>query len=156
MGKPLHSLAIAGALIVGLGAAALFVLPGNENTGLLKPENADVVARGKDIYDETCAACHGANLKGEADWQTPKADGLLPAPPHDVSGHTWHHSSQLLFDMTKYGVAEAANLENYQSAMPAYEGVLTDDEIIAVLSFIKASWPEDVRARHDALDAVTN
>ncbi|OJJ13785.1 cytochrome C [Alphaproteobacteria bacterium AO1-B] len=149
-------MAIAGALIAVLGAAALFVLPGNENTGLLKPENVDVVARGKIIYDETCAACHGANLEGEADWQMPKADGLMPAPPHDVSGHTWHHSSKLLFDMTKYGVAEAANRENYQSAMPAYEGVLTDDEIIAVLSFIKASWSEDVRARHNALDASTN
>jgi len=156
VGKPIHYLAIAGALIAGLGAAALYGMKLDNTFGLLQPENTDVVAQGKVIYDETCATCHGANLEGIADWQTPKADGLLPAPPHDVSGHTWHHSSQLLFDMTKYGVAKAANLDNYQSAMPAYEGVLTDNEIIAVLSFIKASWPEDVRARHDALDAATN
>ncbi|RKF07695.1 hypothetical protein DEM25_008030 [Oceaniradius stylonematis] len=78
----------------------------------------------------------------------------MPAPPHDETGHTWHHPDQVLFDITKLGVVRAANLENYRSAMPAYEDILTDDEIIAILSYIKSTWPADVRERHDELNRV--
>jgi len=35
----------------------------------------------------------------------------------------------------------------YQSDMPAFVGVLTDDEIAAALAYIKSRWPADVRAR---------
>jgi S-disulfanyl-L-cysteine oxidoreductase SoxD len=37
--------------------------------------------------------------------------------------------------------------------MPVYAGVLTDAEIVAVLSYIKANWPPDIRRRHDELNA---
>jgi mono/diheme cytochrome c family protein len=29
--------------------------------------------------------------------------------------------------------------------MPAFEDILTDDEIVAVLTYIKSTWPEDVQ-----------
>jgi len=77
----------------------------------------------------------------------------LPAPPHDASGHTWHHPDEVLFAITKHGVAKASNLKGYDSAMPAYEGVLTDAEIVAVLSWIKAQWPPDIRRQQDELNA---
>jgi mono/diheme cytochrome c family protein len=108
---------------------------------------------GQHIYETNCAACHGINLEGQPNWQSPGADGLMPAPPHDESGHTWHHPTDLLFAITKYGVAQASNLEDYESAMPAYEGVLTDTEILAVLAYIKSTWPRELRARHDELNA---
>ena len=38
--------------------------------------------------------------------------------------------------------------------MPIYKDILTDDEIIAVMSFIKSTWPDDLRNRHDELNAV--
>jgi mono/diheme cytochrome c family protein len=107
---------------------------------------------GQNVYQTNCAACHGTNLQGEPNWQTPGADGLMPAPPHDETGHTWHHTTELLFAITKYGIVEAANLEGYQSAMPAYEGVLTDGEIEAVLSFTKSHWPEELQEQHRRLD----
>jgi mono/diheme cytochrome c family protein len=34
--------------------------------------------------------------------------------------------------------------------MPAFDGILSDDEIAAVLAFVKSTWPErqrDVQAR---------
>jgi hypothetical protein len=62
-----------------------------------------------------------------------------PPPPHDGSGHTWHHDRDLLFAITKYGVAEAANLENYPSAMPALGNVLDDGEIEAVIDWIAST-----------------
>lgn len=107
---------------------------------------------GQQVYADQCAACHGANLEGQPNWQSPGLDGLMPAPPHDETGHTWHHTTELLFAITKYGIVEAANLEGYQSAMPAYEGVLTDGEIEAVLSFIKSQWPVELQEQHRRLD----
>lgn len=35
-------------------------------------------------------------------------------------------SDDVLFRITKYGVATAANIPDYRSTMPAFEGVLTD------------------------------
>lgn len=118
----------------------------------LQPDDAQVQAVGNKVYAAHCAACHGARLEGQPNWRMRDARGLLPAPPHDASGHTWHHPDDVLFRITKHGVARAANLKDYQSAMPAYEGVLTDAEIIAVLSWIKSQWPKDIRAQHDLVN----
>lgn len=138
------------ALLVG---AVVFVFAPEPQAGLLSPIDRQIVAQGAEIYTQTCAACHGSNLEGQVEnWQSPGADGLLPAPPHNETGHTWHHGDGLLFEITKYGVTAAANLTDYRSAMPAYDGVLTDQEIIAVLSFIKSTWPEEIKAGHDALN----
>jgi S-disulfanyl-L-cysteine oxidoreductase SoxD len=117
----------------------------------LQPDDLHVLAAGERVYLAHCAACHGARLEGQPNWRTPGADGRLPAPPHDASGHTWHHADEVLFNITKHGVAKAANLPDHKSAMPAYDGVLSDDEIIAVLSWIKSRWPPEVRARHDQI-----
>lgn len=92
-------------------------------------------------------------MQGQPNWRERGPDGLLPAPPHDASGHTWHHRDELLFRITKYGVAKAANLKDYATAMPPFEGVLSDEEIVAVLSWIKSQWPAEIRARHDKFNA---
>ncbi|MDZ7855777.1 cytochrome c [Sphaerotilus sp.] len=138
-------LAVAGLAWVLFGKLALQP-PGSH---ALRPTDARTVALGREVYQARCAACHGAQLQGQPNWRARGPDGLLPAPPHDASGHTWHHRDELLFRITKFGVAKAANLENYATAMPAFEGVLSDDEIVAALSWIKSRWPDDVRARHD-------
>lgn len=139
---------------LGVSAVSFWLFPiEEERVGLFLPNNAKYVSLGKQIYQKNCASCHGVNLEGQVpDWQSPGADGRLPAPPHDDTGHTWHHTDQILFDITKLGVAKAANLKNYESSMPAYEGVLSDKEIVAVLSYIKNSWPEETRNRHDELN----
>ncbi|MCC9623048.1 cytochrome c [Thalassospira sp. MA62] len=118
----------------------------------LRPDDLKVVALGKKVYDANCASCHGRGLKGEENWRERKPDGLLPAPPHDENGHTWHHPDAVLFELTKYGPAAMAG-DGYKSAMPGYDGVLTDEEIIAALSYIKSRWPDDVVARHDQINA---
>ncbi len=119
----------------------------------LRPDDPTTLALGEKVYRAQCASCHGARLEGQPEWRTRGADGRLPAPPHDASGHTWHHPDETLFRVTKYGVAKAAGLKDYVSAMPPYEGVLSDAEIIAVLSWIKAQWPTEVRHKHDQMNA---
>lgn len=126
---------------------------GNQGPHRLRPDDPKVLATGMQVYRKHCAACHGAKLEGQPNWRMRDASGRLPAPPHDASGHTWHHPDDVLFRITKYGVAKAANLKDYVSAMPVYEGVLSDAEIVAVLSYIKAQWPPDIRAKHDELNA---
>lgn len=130
--------------------------PETARHGLLRPDEPAFVRRGAVIYAQACAACHGNDLEGEPDWQTANADGTLPAPPHDETGHTWHHSDDLLFRITKFGTRQALGLETFASNMPVFEGMLTDEDIVAALSFIKASWPEDIRTRHDLLNRSTD
>jgi mono/diheme cytochrome c family protein len=118
----------------------------------LKPDDPAVVAQGAEVYAATCASCHGLALEGQPDWRSRNSDGRLPAPPHDASGHTWHHDSATLFTLTKLGVAEMIGDPSYQSDMPAYADTLIDANIIAVLSYIKSTWPQDIRDSHDAME----
>ncbi|WMS44396.1 cytochrome c [Acuticoccus sp. MNP-M23] len=140
---------------IGAGGIALVALwPGAASDAVvLRPGDDAVVALGATVYAAQCASCHGANLEGEPNWRERGPDGRLPAPPHDETGHTWHHPDAMLFELTKYGLPkQVGNGEPYFSNMPAYEGVLSDEEIVAVLSYIKSRWPQEVRARHDALN----
>lgn len=117
----------------------------------LEPDNAQVVARGEAVYAAECATCHGVNLEGQPNWRQRGEDGRLPAPPHDASGHTWHHPDQQLFELTKLGPAALVG-GGYESDMPEYANMLSDDDIVAVLSYIKSTWPEEIRRRHDLLN----
>ncbi len=104
------------------------------------------LALGRRLYGAACAACHGARLEGEPNWRQRRPDGLLPAPPHDETGHTWHHPDRQLFEITKRGTAALVG-SDYQTAMGPFGELLSDDEIRAVLAYIKSRWPENIRAR---------
>lgn len=142
-------IAAAFAVILGIGMAGGWAWW--RGGGAIDPGDPAQVALGERIYGRHCAECHGADLRGEPDWRTRRPSGELPAPPHDASGHTWHHSDEMLFAITKHGIAKFAP-PDYKSAMPAFVGVLDDAEIRAVLAYIKSTWPEDVRARQDAMN----
>ncbi len=110
-------------------------------------QDSPSITAGKAVYEAHCAACHGDKLQGQANWQIRSAEGYLPAPPHDETGHTWHHPDQMLFEFTKYGPQKFAGAD-YRSIMPAYENRLSDTEIWQVLAYIKAQWPESIQAKH--------
>ena len=111
----------------------------------LQPDDLKIVQAGEVVYQANCASCHGKYLEGAPNWRQRDENGFLPAPPHDASGHTWHHSDDLLFEITKYGPQTVIGDSSYKTMMPAYQYQLTDEEIIAVLSFIKNTWPEQER-----------
>ena len=146
-----------GGLLVLLVAAGAYALSGvgarGDTAGVLRPDDPQVVNMGARIYTQHCAACHGTRGEGQADWRERGPDGLMRAPPHDESGHTWHHPDAQLVAITKHGLAKLIRQPDYQTHMPVYDGVLSDPEIIAVLSWIKAQWPKEIRARHDELNA---
>jgi mono/diheme cytochrome c family protein len=99
------------------------------------------IARGRQLYAANCASCHGADLEGQPDWKTPLPSGRMPAPPHDASGHTWHHPDGVLFRITREGPAAVVG-NGYESDMLGFGDLLSDEEIRAVLAFIKSTWPE--------------
>jgi len=102
-----------------------------------------VFERGGELYQANCASCHGADLAGAADWKTPKDDGSYPPPPHDSSGHTWHHPDRVLIEIIRDGS------DFPQSRMPPFGDRLADEDIEAILEFIKTSWGPLERAYQD-------
>ncbi|NOX76716.1 MAG: cytochrome c [Gammaproteobacteria bacterium] len=104
------------------------------------------IKRGEKIYNRFCSAlCHKKNMEGQANWRKRKPDGKLPAPPHDETGHTWHHADALLFGIIKQGLVPPFAPPNYKSDMPAWGGTLSDSDIHAVIAYIKSRWPKETR-----------
>ena len=118
----------------------------------LKHKDDAIIDLGRVVYAENCGLCHGGALEGAANWRQRDVDGYLPAPPHDETGHTWHHSDSYLFLMTKYGIEKMIG-KSYPNNMPAYEDKLTDEEILAALSYIKSTWSGPIQRQHDQINA---
>lgn len=116
--------------------------------GYFVSTRSDGTSEGRALYAANCASCHGFSLEGQPDWMTRLPNGRLPAPPHDETGHTWHHSDEQLFTIVKFGLAAIS--PGYESDMPAYDGTLSDEEITSVLDYIKSTWPERARTYQQA------
>lgn len=139
------------ATLAVVGAAAAWLFIDRARPLRIPTDDPAVLAQGAALYAEQCAACHGRDLEGEPDWRRRRADGTLPAPPHAATGHTWHHADADLFAMTRHGIEPFAP-QGYRSNMPAFEGLLTDAEIRAVLAYIKSRWPEETRRLQERLN----
>lgn len=136
-------------MLAAVGTAAMLSMTGPKSSGEIDEVVSIDLAAGEAIYAAECASCHGANLEGAPDWRSPDSDGRYPAPPHDATGHTWHHDDGLLFDYTKLGgdgVMTARGMPGGNSGMPAFADVLTDAQINNVLAWIRSTWPEEIRA----------
>jgi len=143
-------------LAVGIGAVVFWQssegIAQNSSGGFLPYLDSERVASGAAVYTSYCASCHGLDMSGETDWRSPDKDGYMPAPPHDQTGHTWHHSDEHLFFNVKYGTERLVG-GTYKSRMDGYGETLTDEEIIDVLAFIKSRWPAPVIKRHNQINS---
>lgn len=136
--------AASSALLLLVGAIIAMKMDGPPSRA--DPDNLSQVSVGKRLYDAHCAACHGARLEGQPDWRKKLPNGRMPAPPHNATGHTWHHTDSMLFGITKYGLLPGKYAPpDYRSDMPAFIGTLSDEEIWAVLAYIKSFWPQELR-----------
>jgi mono/diheme cytochrome c family protein len=137
--------------VLVLGAVAVLLACGGSEDPSSEGVLDEMVVLGASVYATTCAACHGERGEGEPGWQSRRPDGTLPAPPHDSSGHTWHHTDAVLMEIITVGGQAAYGGPGITSAMPAFRNRLTDDEIAAVLGYIKSLWGDDERAYQRAL-----
>lgn len=142
-------LAIPLAALLGVGALWL-AWPQGSSALPIQPATVDVAA-GETLYQANCASCHGKRLEGAADWREARSDGTFPPPPHDRTGHAWHHGDTLLFNYTKLGgkVMLARGDVISPSGMPGFGATLSDQQIWDVLAYIKSTWPPRVRAFQD-------
>lgn len=139
-----------GAVLLAVVGAALLTWR------LVRPTGADaddpeLVALGAKVYGDRCASCHGLRLEGQPDWRTRLADGTLPAPPHDETGHSWHHPDAIVFEYTKKG-GQALAPPGFKSAMPSFAAELSDRDIWAALAYIKSRWPKEIQVRQKRID----
>ncbi len=134
-------LSVAALLLV---LATVLAFPSESAVAAINPDDTQLVSLGQEVYMTQCASCHGENLEGEENWQQPGEGDLIKAPPHDETGHTWHHSNEYLIDSLKRGGARL-DTSLGTSPMPAYEGVLSDEEMAAVIAYIISTWPADIR-----------
>ncbi len=144
MAKKKLILGALGVIIVGAGAV-IYSMMQESGPAFIDPADTNLVMQGKVIYTNNCASCHGESLQGQPDWRQRLPSGRLPAPPHDKTGHTWHHPDAMLVDIVKNGLIPGKTAPpRYESDMPAYGNILTDEEIVAVITYIKSTWPPKV------------
>lgn len=143
-----------GAIVLALVAVAALgacATSGDDATGLdaslaaSGPLDADLVALGRPLYAANCATCHGASGEGATDWRTPGADGAFPPPPHDASGHTWHHADGLLYRIVRDGCA-VYQVGSTPCGMPSFGEQLDDREVRAVIELLRSWWGPEERA----------
>jgi mono/diheme cytochrome c family protein len=104
------------------------------------PLDPQRVAQGRELYAEFCADCHGPNGEGQPGWKTRNEDGSFKPPPHDNSGHTWHHDDELLLEI----IADGSDFS--QTQMPTFGDELSDEEIMAIIAYMKSWWGPEARA----------
>jgi mono/diheme cytochrome c family protein len=114
------------------------------------PNDAQLVAQGQQIYATRCAACHGANLEGQPGWPEPQ-NGVMPASPLDARGIAWQQDDRWLFTTIKEG-GQATTPPGVTSFMPEFAGSLSDEQIWAVLAYIKSTWPPEIQAQQPAAE----
>ncbi len=133
-------------IVAGCGALTLRGPTESSPTAAALPAlDPNQIARGRQIYLQRCASCHGQQAEGAPNWQQPNARGNLPPPPHDDSGHTWRHSDAQLAEIIRNGLRDRFN-KTPELTMPPFKDQLNDQEIAAVMSYFKSLWSVEHRA----------
>lgn len=99
---------------------------------------------GQQVYNLRCAHCHGYNGEGQLanTIENTMTLGMLTIPPHDSTGHTWQHPDQLLIRTIREGISNPLD----QFPMEPYASVMTDEEIRAVIAYMRLWWTDEQRA----------
>lgn len=127
-------------LLLALGASATPAGAVDARAG----QDLAQIAAGRAIYRRSCASCHGVHGEGAPAWQQPDANGDMPAPPHDASGHTWKHSDAMLYRLIQHGWRDPFN-QTQRLTMPAFNGQLSRADTMAVIAYLKTLWTPEQR-----------
>lgn len=116
------------------------------------PQDAEQVAVGAALYAWNCARCHGEDLGGELGWAQ-EVTGLSDeeiedvakrigdvAPAHDEHGSTSRLPDDMLFKIIDEGPETV--LDKPDSRMPGYNDRLAEEEIWAIIAFMKSHWEQ--------------
>ena len=107
----------------------------NDDTG--RWYSAEQLERGKQVFAENCAVCHGPNAASTPDWKKADASGNYPPPPLDGSAHAWHHDLELLRRTVREGGVKIGG------RMPPFAEKLSAADIDAAISYFQSKWPDE-------------
>ena len=126
-------------------AAYLQSLPETHGVQRGKPsQNAQFYQRGEQLFNQHCATCHGAQGEGV------KLAGAVALPA--LAGNravTMHTSANLVRILLAGGYAPSTAGNPRPFGMPPFVHVLSDEDIAAVTTYIRAAWGN----RADAVSA---
>ena len=121
-------------LIMSFLAMAMIVIPGTALAAMPDPIKKDLLEKGKKVYFKRCVWCHGVEGGGDG----PSADRLFTRPRNFIQG-TFKirvtDSGELPMDINLINTVKNG-LQG--SAMPAWGEFLAEDEILAVVQFVKS------------------
>lgn len=73
-------------------------------------------------------------------------------PPHNARGHTWHHPDCQLTQTVLNGSGEMGEMMRRMMGasentprMPVFRGSLAEEDVAAMLAYIKSWWTEEQR-----------
>jgi mono/diheme cytochrome c family protein len=121
---------------------------GTGPAGLFAPSDAQ---RGERLY-VLCASCHG-NADSSA---TVSGSRVYPAR-HNSTGHTFEHPDCELLEIVRNGGNDRTKQERAALApsgaleMPAFRQRLPDDDIVAILQYIRTMWTDEQRQAQERL-----
>lgn len=96
--------------------------------------SAATLARGKNLFEENCEACHGVKGIGERPDDPEARDEYgFAAPALNDDAHAWHHPDQQLVEMILNG-------SRRNERMIAWKETLSRDEAGYLVTYIKSLW----------------
>ncbi len=126
------------------------VIGNGDSQDSLWPPDLTELALGRSVYRTYCAQCHGMQGQGAPNWQEQNSDGTFPPPPHDSTGHAWHHGDDFLYRIIRDGGQFLEEeMPGFTNAMPTFGNCLSPEEIRTVIIYIKSLWGPVERAFQD-------
>ena len=114
------------------GAAEMLDRPETpaEYAGMTNPHEGDQAAiqAGQELFQAQCVSCHGETGQGDG----PAAASLDPHP-QNLAENVPGLSDGYLF----WRISEGGAIPEFQSAMPSFKNVFTEDQIWQVISYIR-------------------
>lgn len=128
--------------VLVLSAVILAACGGGGNTGTSAPEppaeykgktnpmagNADAATAGGATFAERCASCHGATGMGDG----PAAASLDPKPA-DLAAVEKNLGDDFIF----WRIMDGGSMAPFNSAMPAQKGILSEDQVWQLVTYIR-------------------
>ena len=118
-----------GFVCAGLAAGSMLAAPSPEVAPL--PPTAAMQASGQSVYNDFCAVCHQATGEGTEEMYPPLAGSEW------VNGDAGRMVRIVLAGVT--GPISVAGVE-YSAAMPPWGPALNDDQVAAVVTYVRSAW----------------
>lgn len=128
--------------VLALGAVVVIAAAATMLAGQRTPEAAAAsgdggfaaAMRGRKLYAEHCARCHGQSAEGAPNWHVPDSEGRYPPPPLNGTAHAWHHPRAQLETLIAGGGL----------TMPAFGDQLDARQVADLVTYISSLWPDEI------------